>query len=48
MSTEAHLCKNCEFGKDVGYRQVNCKKTNDFQPELYSCKYHKPKEDSRK
>lgn len=49
MSTEEKLCcKDCQFGKDVGYRQILCKKTNEFQPELHSCKYVKPKEDSRK
>lgn len=42
MSTDGKLCcKDCKFGKDVGYRQVLCEKTNEFQPELYSCSYAK-------
>lgn len=49
MSTDGKsCCKNCEFGKDVGYRQVLCKKSNEFQPELYSCPRFVPKQDSRK
>lgn len=49
MSTDGKLCcKDCEFGKDVGYRQVLCGKTNEFQPELYSCPYWQQKQDSRK
>ena len=48
MSTEEHLCKTCSFSKEVGYRQVICKKTNHWEPELYSCDYWDGKDDSRK
>lgn len=48
MSTEEHLCKTCSFSKDVGYRQVICKKTNHWEPELYSCDYWEGNDDSRK
>ena len=36
-------CKNCQFGKPAGYRQVICQKKNQFEPELSSCGYWKEK-----
>ena len=41
---EEKVCKNCEYSKDVKYRQVICGKTNTWQPELFSCGRWKPKE----
>lgn len=30
-------CQNCVYSKPAGYRQVICKKTNEWQAELHSC-----------
>ena len=45
---EEKYCKDCQFGKISGYRQVICGKTKEWQSELYSChwwKKRKEKED---
>ena len=34
-------CENCLYAKDMGYRQVICKKTNQWQPYLYCCVWWK-------
>ena len=45
---EEKHCKDCQYGKPVGYGQVICGKTNTWQSERYSCdwwKKRKEKED---
>lgn len=42
------VCKNCEYAKARGYRQIECEKTGDWQVERYTCNYFKPKKDARK
>ena len=41
------ICKTCRYGKDMGYRQVICNKTNEWQSELYSCERWAPKEETK-
>ena len=36
-------CKNCRLSKQVGYRQIICKRDGQWRPELYSCEHFDPK-----
>lgn len=31
-------CMNCVYAKPAGYRQIICKKNNEWHSELYSCR----------
>lgn len=37
-------CMNCRFAKPVLYEQIICGKTGEWEFELHSCKWFKPKE----